>query len=152
MCSERYADELPLGFWKYQLPPTSSDASKHVCGILQSPSDLTAVKPLTPAPITQVVGCSDTRRSVCPRADTLPEMSPGRTRSWRVGVTLLAALAAVAGVAAPAGATFKGRNGRIALAWLDNDQGAHFEAAYAIVTVPWLRGSSTGKSIVSCTS
>ena len=30
MCSERYADERPLGLRKYQLPPTSSLASKHV--------------------------------------------------------------------------------------------------------------------------
>jgi hypothetical protein len=27
MCSERYADERPLGLPKYQLPPTSSLAS-----------------------------------------------------------------------------------------------------------------------------
>ena len=30
MCSERYAEERPLGLRKYQLPPISSLASKHV--------------------------------------------------------------------------------------------------------------------------
>ena len=58
MCSERYADERPLGLRKYQLPPTSSLASKQECGTSQSPSALTAVRPLTPAPITQTRGLS----------------------------------------------------------------------------------------------
>jgi hypothetical protein len=30
MCSDLYAEDTPFGFWKYQLPPTSSEASKHV--------------------------------------------------------------------------------------------------------------------------
>ncbi len=59
MCSERYAEETPFGFWKYQLPPTSSDASKHVWGTPKSSSDLQAVNPLTPAPITQTFGFAD---------------------------------------------------------------------------------------------
>src|SRR5579859_648255 len=54
MCSDRYADERPLGLRKYQLPPISSLASKHVYGTPQSPSALPAVSPLTPAPITHV--------------------------------------------------------------------------------------------------
>ena len=56
MCSERYAEETPLGFWKYQLPPTSSDASKQVCGTPKSASALQAVSPLTPAPMTHTLG------------------------------------------------------------------------------------------------
>lgn len=63
---------------------------------------------------------------------------------------LVAAFGSVCVSAVPAGATFKGHNGRIALAWLDNDEGAHFEAAYAIVTASWINGSTT--DIVSCTS
>src|SRR5579859_7926899 len=61
MCSERYAEETPFGFWKYQLPPTSSDLSKHVCGTPKSDSALQAVRPLTPAPITHTFGSSSTR-------------------------------------------------------------------------------------------
>src|ERR1700726_1030436 len=61
MCSERYAEETPLGFWKYQLPPTSSDLSKHVCGTPKSDSAFHAVKPLTPAPITHTFGSPTTR-------------------------------------------------------------------------------------------
>lgn len=64
----------------------------------------------------------------------------------------VASLGIAALLAAPALATFKGHNGRIALAWLDNDQGAHFEADYAIVTVPWQHGSATGTNVVFCTS
>ena len=63
MCSDRYAEETPLGFWKYQLPPTSSDASKHLWGTPKSPSALQAVSPLTPAPMTHTVGSSDTTQS-----------------------------------------------------------------------------------------
>src|ERR1700684_872771 len=58
MCNERYAEEVPFGFSKYQLPPTSSEASKHVWGIPRSASDLQAVSPLTPAPITHTEGSS----------------------------------------------------------------------------------------------
>src|SRR5581483_6620805 len=63
MCSERYAEDVPLGFWKYQFPPTSSDASKQVCGTPKSLSDLHAVKPLTPAPITHTDGSADMAES-----------------------------------------------------------------------------------------
>ncbi len=58
MCSERYADETPFGLPKYQFPPTSSEASKHVCGTPKSSSALHAVRPLTPAPITPTDGRS----------------------------------------------------------------------------------------------
>src|ERR1700756_5491414 len=61
MCSERYAEDTRFGFWKYQLPPTSSDFSKHVCGTPKSDNDLHAVTPLTPAPITHTFGRSSTR-------------------------------------------------------------------------------------------
>ena len=47
-----------MGFWKYQLPPTSSEASKHVCGTPKSSSALHAVRPLTPAPMMQTDGSS----------------------------------------------------------------------------------------------
>src|SRR5690348_10555557 len=63
MCSERYAEDVRLGFWKYQLPPTSSDTSKQVCGTPKSPSALQAVNPLTPAPITHPDGSPDMRES-----------------------------------------------------------------------------------------
>src|SRR3954466_6730532 len=53
MWSERYADERPLGLRKYQLPPTSSEASKHVCSMPLSRSALHETSPLTPAPMTQ---------------------------------------------------------------------------------------------------
>src|SRR3954468_14895001 len=52
MWSERYADERPLGLRKYQLPPTSSDASKQVCSMPLSRSALHDTRPLTPAPTT----------------------------------------------------------------------------------------------------
>src|SRR5580693_4628058 len=58
MCSDRYAEETPLGFSKYQFPPTSSDASKQVCGTPKSVRALHAVSPLTPAPMTHVRGSS----------------------------------------------------------------------------------------------
>src|SRR5690348_9266543 len=62
MCSERYAEETPFGFWKYQLPPTSSDASKQVCGTPKSSSALHDVSPLTPAPMTQTLGGAEVMR------------------------------------------------------------------------------------------
>src|SRR5206468_9851157 len=65
MCSERYAEERPLGLRKYQLPPTSSLASKQVCRIPQSPSAFIAVRPLTPAPITQTFGFPRMTLSLC---------------------------------------------------------------------------------------
>ncbi len=73
----------------------------------------------------------------------------GRRRGTAI-LTLALALSTL--VAAPAAATFAGRNGPIAEAWLDNDQGAHSEANYAIVSVPWLKGSSLGQNLRSCTS
>src|SRR5271170_5934921 len=71
MCSDRYAEETPLGFWKYQLPPTSSDASKQVCGRPKSESALQAVSPLTPAPMMQTEGSSPMRSAL--DLDALPE-------------------------------------------------------------------------------
>src|ERR1019366_10457329 len=68
MCSDRYADEVPLGFSKYQLPPTSSDASKQVCGTPKSASALQAVSPLTPAPITHTEGSSPILEILTPPA------------------------------------------------------------------------------------
>ena len=56
-----------MGLAKYQLPPTSSDASKHVCGTPKSASALHAVRPLTPAPITHTDGISPMRRMLRPR-------------------------------------------------------------------------------------
>jgi dipeptidyl aminopeptidase/acylaminoacyl peptidase len=73
----------------------------------------------------------------------------GRTKlTW--GVVLVACLGAFALGAAPAGATFAGANGQIATAWLDDDQGAHFESGSAIVNVSWRTGSSL-KNVASCT-
>jgi Tol biopolymer transport system component len=63
---------------------------------------------------------------------------------------LLAAVA-VAASAPPAGASRRAHNGRIALAWLDRDAGAHEEAAWQIITVPWRTGSGRGRPVVSCT-
>src|SRR5271167_324244 len=71
MCSDRYAEETPLGFSKYQLPPTSSDASKQAWGTPKSDSALQAVSPLTPAPITHTEGSSPIRSGL--HLDTLPE-------------------------------------------------------------------------------
>src|ERR1700690_4570434 len=58
MCSDLYAEETPLGFSKYQLPPTSSEASKQVCGTPKSASALQAMSPLTPAPTMHTEGSS----------------------------------------------------------------------------------------------
>lgn len=78
------------------------------------------------------------------------ETAFSRRRRGVAIVTLGLALSTL--VATPAAATFAGRDGAIAEAWLDNDQGAHSEANYAIVTVPWLKGSSRGHNLRSCTS
>ena len=59
MCSERYAEETPFGFWKYQLPPTSSEP-RSTCAGPPVVERLAAVSPLTPAPITQTRGRSRT--------------------------------------------------------------------------------------------
>ena len=74
----------------------------------------------------------------------------GRMKSTWVAV-LVASLGSLALGAAPAGATFAGANGQISTAWLDNDQGAHEEAEYAVVNLPW-RTKSAGKNLVDCTS
>jgi Tol biopolymer transport system component len=74
----------------------------------------------------------------------------GRSKSsW--GALLAGSLWLLAFAAAPASATFAGNNGKISTAWLDNDQGAHEEAAYAVVSVAWRRGSAR-TNVVSCTS
>ena len=56
MCSERYADDIPLRFPNTQLPPTRSDASKQSNAKPRSCSALTAAIPDEPAPITQTRG------------------------------------------------------------------------------------------------
>jgi Tol biopolymer transport system component len=63
----------------------------------------------------------------------------------------LAVLGITALAAAPARATFAGRNGKLALAWYDNDQGAHDEAFWGISTVRWDRLTAHETDIVSCT-
>ena len=73
----------------------------------------------------------------------------GRMKTW-VAVAV-ACLGSLAIGAAPAGATFAGRNGQLSTAWLDNDQGAHEEAEYAVVDLPWTK-KSAGKNIVECSS
>ena len=86
MCSERYAEDTPLGLRKYQLPPTSSEASKHVCGTPKSSSALQAVSPLTPAPITHTDGSSPMARMLRPlQRARARARSPTRRR--RVPVT-----------------------------------------------------------------
>jgi Tol biopolymer transport system component len=70
----------------------------------------------------------------------------------RRAATILIALLGAALIAAPAHATYRGHNGRVAIAWLDNDQGAHFEADYAVLTVSWINGSGKVHEIASCTS
>ena len=62
MCSERYADDMPLRFPNTQFPPTRSDASKQSNANPRSCSALTAAIPEEPAPITQTVGSSDMPR------------------------------------------------------------------------------------------
>jgi len=53
---------------------------------------------------------------------------------------------------APAGATFAGRNGPVAEAWYDSDQGAHQEIRFEIVSVPWLRGVANPRKLRTCSS
>jgi Tol biopolymer transport system component len=66
-------------------------------------------------------------------------------------VVLLAA-ALIVILVSPAGATFAGRNGPVTEAWYDNDRGAHQEIAFAIVSVPWLRGAVNPHTLRTCTS
>jgi dipeptidyl aminopeptidase/acylaminoacyl peptidase len=73
-------------------------------------------------------------------------------RGRRLGVACLALLGLAALAAAPASATFAGRNGRLALAWYDNDQGAHDEAFWGIVTVPSSRLTINATYLASCTN
>src|SRR3954449_5645106 len=56
MCSDRYADDIPLRFLKTQLPPTRSDFSKQSRSRPRWCSALTAAMPEEPAPITQTLG------------------------------------------------------------------------------------------------
>ncbi len=56
MCSERYAEDIPLVLPNTQLPPTRSDFSKQSNGIPRSCSALAAAIPEEPAPITQAEG------------------------------------------------------------------------------------------------
>src|SRR3954451_11979455 len=56
MCSERYADDIPLRLPNTQLPPTLLLFSKQSNGMPASFSFLAAAMPDEPAPITQAVG------------------------------------------------------------------------------------------------
>src|SRR3954467_3637559 len=56
MCSERYADDIPLRLPKTQLPPTLSLFSKQSNGMPASFSFLAAAMPDEPAPITHALG------------------------------------------------------------------------------------------------
>src|SRR4051794_41875744 len=58
MCSDRYADDIPLRLPKTQLPPTRSLFSKQSNGIPASFSFFAAAMPDEPAPMTQAVGSS----------------------------------------------------------------------------------------------
>src|SRR5881398_209612 len=58
MCSDRYADDIPLRLPNTQLPPTRSDFSKQSNGIPRSWSALAAAIPEEPAPITAAWGSS----------------------------------------------------------------------------------------------
>jgi Tol biopolymer transport system component len=69
-------------------------------------------------------------------------------RFW--AACLLVAVA-LGGTAAPAAAQFPGQNGRVALAWLDSDRGAHEEAAWEIISVPWRTGAGRPNHVAACT-
>src|SRR4051794_12673836 len=56
MCSERYADDMPLRLPNTQLPPTRSLFSKQSNAMPASFSFFAAAIPEEPAPITQAVG------------------------------------------------------------------------------------------------
>ena len=56
MCSERYADDIPLALPKAQLPPTSSEASKQSNGTPCSARTLAPAMPEEPAPMMQTLG------------------------------------------------------------------------------------------------
>src|SRR4051794_12477511 len=56
MCSERYADDIPLRLPNTQLPPTLLLFSKQSNGMPASFSFFAAAMPDEPAPITQAVG------------------------------------------------------------------------------------------------
>src|SRR5918994_2814822 len=56
MCSERYAEDIPLRFPNTQFPPTRSLASKQSNAKPRSFSALTAAIPDDPAPTTQTLG------------------------------------------------------------------------------------------------
>jgi hypothetical protein len=56
MCSDLYAEDIPLRFLNTQLPPTRSDASKQPKSKPRWCSALAAAMPEEPAPITQEVG------------------------------------------------------------------------------------------------
>src|SRR4051794_40877568 len=56
MCSDRYADDIPLRLPNTQLPPTRSLFSKQSNGMPASLSFLAAAIPDAPAPITHAVG------------------------------------------------------------------------------------------------
>lgn len=67
-----------------------------------------------------------------------------------MALVLAAALSPIC--AAPAQATFAGRNGPVAEAWYDNDQGAHQEIRFEIISVPWMRGTANAHQLRTCDS
>src|SRR5947209_20526197 len=58
MCSDRYADDIPLALPNTQLPPTRSDFSKQSNGMPRSWRALAAAIPEDPAPIRHADGSS----------------------------------------------------------------------------------------------
>jgi hypothetical protein len=56
MCSDRYAEDIPLPLPNTQFPPTWSDFSKQSNGIPRSCSAFAAAIPEEPAPITHTRG------------------------------------------------------------------------------------------------
>src|SRR3954452_10194818 len=76
MCSDRYADDIPLTLPKTQLPPTRSDASRQSNGTPRSCSALAAAMPDEPAPMTQVLGRWDIA-GACPKVTQASSSVPG---------------------------------------------------------------------------
>jgi hypothetical protein len=71
----------------------------------------------------------------------------------RRGVMILVLTAAMlVMLVTPAGATFAGRNGPVAEAWYDSDQGAHQEIRFEIVSVPWRQGAANPPKLRTCSS
>src|SRR3954451_23202549 len=93
MCSDRYADDIPLRLPKTQLPPTLSLFSKHSNGIPASFSFFAAALPDEPAPVTQAVGSSGAGRDggigaqPTLKVTEVPTLARGRSRNPERGRT-----------------------------------------------------------------